>query len=684
MLDSVLRMRASGGRNRRASLVVRFGLVSAVLAGLLGIVLTSWLTAFIRSSNVAHAENTATYSMGVVMGAVGVEQDQPGSFTGAQYTQVTVLLKAMVATGKFVGASAWTPDGIVVYAIEPGRLGRHERTRPQVAQALRGQVASAVVKAPLAGVAVGTERSALRSGGPLLEVFVPVRLNNRVVAAVGFYQRWQPIQQAIDREVRKMLLLVGAGLVVLWAGLLRLVWTASRKLRAQSAANWELASHDRLTGLANRELLQERVQQALRGSTRSGRHCALLLLDLDRFKEVNDTLGHHVGDLLLQQVGPRLEGVLRDGDSIARLGGDEFVVLLTDLEDPLRARDVAKRIVMVVSAPFRLDSMSVDVDVSIGIALSPQHGTDFDELLQHADIAMYAAKTSRSGFAVYAPETDQASPERLAMLGQLRQAVEEPSQLLLHYQPKADLVTGEVLGVEALVRWQHPTRGLLPPGEFIPLAERTGLIRPLTVQVLAAALTQVRAWNQQGLKLQMAVNISTRCLDEGLPDLVSHLLQENQVPSGQLELEITESTIMADPDRAITVLTRLQALGVGLSIDDFGTGYSSMAYLKLLPVNELKIDQSFVTGMTKGSTDTAIVRSCIELAHNLGMTVIAEGVETASVWSQLTELGCNLGQGYYLAKPMPADTAYTWMTERSRRGVKDLHSSAIPAPRSKP
>jgi diguanylate cyclase (GGDEF)-like protein len=416
----MLRTHRKEGRPGRASLVWRFALVSAALAGIFGVALTSWMTNFIRSSNLAHAEDTATYSMGVAMGAIGVKQDQRSPITVEQYTRVTVLLRAMVGTGKFVGATAWSPPSTVVYAVEPGRLGRHEGSRPQLAEALRGRVTSAVVRAPQPAVPDVTERLGLKRGGPLLEIFVPVRLNNRTVAVVVFYQRWKPIQRMIDRETTQMQLLVTAGLVVLWAGLLRLVRTASRKLRLQAAANWELASHDPLTGLPNRKLLRERVHRALSATSRSGRHCGLLLLDLDRFKEVNDTLGHHFGDLLLQQVGPRLTGVLREGDSVARLGGDEFVVLLTDLDDLSKASAVAERIAAMVSEPFLLGTISVDVDVSIGIALSPQHGTDFDELLQHADIAMYAAKNHGSAFEVYAPETDVASPERLAMLGQPR------------------------------------------------------------------------------------------------------------------------------------------------------------------------------------------------------------------------------------------------------------------------
>jgi diguanylate cyclase (GGDEF)-like protein len=651
----------------RWSLVLRFGLVSALLAGSLAVALTGWLSGSIRTSNQAHAKDTASYSMALTLGVIGVKATQRTPMTLVQYQQVTELLRAMVGTKKFAGATAWSTPTSVVYAAETGRTGTQERSRIQVAVALSGRLTSAVVKAPQLAVPDRTERAALRDG-PLLEVFVPVVLGGRVVAAVEFYQRWQPIQQAIDRQIREMLLLVTAGLLLLWLLLLRFVMTADRKLRVQVAANLEMASHDPLTGLPNRKVVTERTTRALRAAGVTGCHTGLLLLDLDRFKEVNDTLGHRRGDLLLQQVGPRLHAVLRGGDSVARIGGDEFVVLLTEVPHQEMAVNVARRIVEVLSAPFLLDTVTVEVGVSIGVALSPQHGTDFDSLLQHADTAMYAAKASRAGFAVYAPGSGHANADKLAMLGQLRVAVQDPSELVVFYQPKADLVTGEVLGVEALVRWQHPADGLVAPSEFIPLAEQSGLIRPLTVRVLEEALNQIRLWNQQGLRLKVAVNISTRCLDSDLPDLVGRLLKDNRVPADQLQLEITESTIMADPDRAIEVLARLKILGVDLSLDDFGTGYSSMAYLKQLPVDELKIDQSLITDMTPGSTDTAIVRSCIELARTLDMKVVAEGVETPSVWNQLTELGCDFAQGYFLAKPMPADVAYSWILERSQRG----------------
>ncbi len=413
------------------------------------------------------------------------------------------------------------------------------------------------------------------------------------------------------------------------------------------------ALHDPLTGLPNRELFADRVSQAIRTADRELRPAALLLLDLDRFKEVNDTLGHHHGDQLLVQLGQRLGGMLREVDTVAWLGGDEFAVLLPGATTE-GASGVAEKLRVALQQPINIDGVMLDLDASIGIAVYPEHGNDAAELLQHADVAMYVAKQAHIGFLVYDPAVDQHSPKRLALLGGLRRALER-DELVLHYQPKADLATGQIRSVEGLVRWQHPEHGLLGPGEFIPLAERTGLIHPLTRWVLAAALDQAARWQRAGLHLSVAVNISTRCLlDPTFPDQVASQLTAWQLPSKLLVLEITESAVMADPARALEVLGRLHNLGVGLAVDDFGTGYSSMAYLKELPVDELKIDRSFVIQMADSPSDAVIVRSTIDLGHNLGLRVVAEGVETQHAWQELSALGCDVAQGYYLGRPMPA------------------------------
>jgi predicted signal transduction protein with EAL and GGDEF domain len=354
--------------------------------------------------------------------------------------------------------------------------------------------------------------------------------------------------------------------------------------------------------------------------------------------------------------------VLRASDLIARLGGDEFAVLLPSV-DPKEPVLVARKITKVLEFPFDIDGLPIDVEASIGIVLYPDHGSDADSLIQRADVAMYAAKQSGSGYTIYTADQDQHSPRRLMLMAELRRAIEE-DLLLLHYQPKVNLAAGGVCGVEVLGRWPHHELGAIPPDQFIPLAERTGLIKPLTGWVLDRALNQCRTWYQAGIEIPVAVNLSVRnLLNPQLPDQVAELLQHHGVPPGRLELEITESSIMADPERAREIVTHLNKMGVQLSIDDFGTGYSSLGYLKKLPVHWIKIDKSFVIHMVASESDAVIVQSTIDLAHNLGLKVVAEGVENQEVCDRLIDLGCDMMQGYYISRPLPADELIRWLKE---------------------
>jgi diguanylate cyclase (GGDEF)-like protein len=423
-----------------------------------------------------------------------------------------------------------------------------------------------------------------------------------------------------------------------------------------------LAFNDTLTGLPNRTSLHERLEKAIAEGQQSGRSAALLLLDLDHFKEINDTLGHDRGDLLLQQVGVRLQGLLRPSDVVARLGGDEFAVLLP-LSESRYASLVATKIQEGLEPPFVIEGLSVAVEASIGISLFPEHGDNPEGLLQRADVAMYAAKQAGSGCIVYSRKHDRHSPRRIALIGQLRQAIDQ-DQLYLHYQPKIHLKTNRIVGVEALVRWQHPEYGSVSPNQFIEPAERTGLIKPLTQWVLQTALRQCQIWRKMDLKLTVSVNLSARNLaDSQLPQRIAELLQLGELPSEWLRCEITESAIMADPVHAMEVLNHLRDRGIRLSIDDFGTGYSSLSYLKRLPVDEIKIDKSFVTGMMAEDNNQMIARSTIELGHNLGLTVVAEGVETKETLDQLKTLGCDEAQGYYMGRPMCVEKLHQWFQE---------------------
>ena len=428
-----------------------------------------------------------------------------------------------------------------------------------------------------------------------------------------------------------------------------------RGLRAERSTTRHLQAHDLLTGLPNRAELHDRLAQSLLTARRKEGSIALLVIDLDRFKDINDALGHDYGDLLLSQLGPRLRAPLRESDTVARLGGDEFAVLLPHVHDLDAALLVAERIQQSLHTPFEVHGMSLAVEASIGVVVSPEHGDDVRTLFQRADIAMYVAKDNGVGVAAYERALDGHSPERAALLGDLRRALEE-GELVMHYQPQCSLATGAMSGVEALVRWDHPTYGLLAPDRFLPLAERTGLVHALTKHVLNAAMGDCRRWHDAGVELPVAVNLSARTLmDAGFSSDVEQVLRYWGVPAHLLVLEITESALMADPNRARDLLIELSALGVQISIDDFGTGYSSLTCLRTLPVDELKIDRSFVTDMLTQSNDAFIVRSVIRLGHDLGLRVVAEGIEDHEVRDALAALGCDVGQGYGLGMPVPAE-----------------------------
>jgi diguanylate cyclase (GGDEF)-like protein len=432
------------------------------------------------------------------------------------------------------------------------------------------------------------------------------------------------------------------------------------------------ATHDGLTGLPNRSYLQHELERRLNGRSSDGPF-ALLLIDLDRFKQINDTFGHHYGDLLLQALAPRLRDVVGDSGTAARIGGDEFGILVPGA-DAARAIRVAEAILAALRKPIVIKGQAFDVGASIGVALCPGHADDPITMLKCADIAMYAAKRSRVGCLVYAADRPEFQPVRVALISELRRGIEQ-NQLLLHYQPKIDLRTRAVEGVEALVRWFHPRDGLLPPSQFIELAEETGLIKPLSLWTLQTALLQCRVWHQQGAAMNVAVNLSADVIREpGLVEMiVANLLSADALP-GWLTLEITESAVMGDPTSAKAALGRLRGMGVRIAIDDFGTGYSSLGYLCELPVDEIKIDRSFVQGLTSGGPSASIVRSVIDLGRNLGLRVVAEGAEDKETVELLESFGCEHVQGFYFSKPLaPADFA-AWLVHSQRNGLGGMHS----------
>lgn len=435
----------------------------------------------------------------------------------------------------------------------------------------------------------------------------------------------------------------------------------SNEKRAEETIH-RLAYYDSLTGLPNRLLFRDLIGQAIPLLQEERKTAAIFLIDLNQFKEINDTLGHPRGDILLQGVGQRLRTALRPTDTVARLGGDEFGLLLP-LKPAENAALVARKILKALEKPFEIEGLPIEIEPSIGIALYPEHGESAESLMQKADVAMYASKRQGAGYTLYASDLDPYSPRRLAMMGELRRALEE-NQLFLVYQPKIDLQTGQTMGVEALIRWQHREWGMIPPGQFIPAAEKTALIGPLTQFVLHEALRQHRRWYESGWELNIAVNLSARNLQD--PDLereVIEALQTHGVASTWLELEITEGALMADPEKAIKTIQKLCQKGISFSIDDFGVGYSSLSHLKRLPVKSLKIDQSFVKDMMTDHENAAIVRSIIELGRNLGRKVVAEGVEDEATLRRLTALGCAVAQGYYICRPISAADLTRWFGE---------------------
>lgn len=447
-----------------------------------------------------------------------------------------------------------------------------------------------------------------------------------------------------------------------YLGSLAMVTDVTERRRAQKALEHQ-TRHDALTGLPNRLLLAERLAEALTSARSAHQQVGVLVLDLDHFKEVNETFGLLAGDRLLEQVGPRLEAEIRTGDLVARLGGDEFAVLLP-ASDGTATTTLAARLLDALQRPFEVQGQQLDVAASIGIAIFPKDGDDPGTLLRHADIALFVAKQARGAFVRYAPEHEKQGASRLTLMAELRQALHDDDQLFLQFQPLVSLRDRSLAGVEALVRWQHPRRGLVSPLEFVPFAEKTGLVQPLTAWVLASALKQSAAWHRGGHPIPVSVNISMRDLvDPGFPQLVSRLLRDANAEPSWVRLEITESVIMSKPEQAINTLSQLRRLGIRLAVDDFGTGYSSLAYLDRLPVHELKIDKSFVSAMAGEVSRTNIVRAAIDLGHSLRLESVAEGVEDARTWQVLAALACDMAQGYFISPPLLARDVLAWLAK---------------------
>jgi diguanylate cyclase (GGDEF)-like protein len=577
------------------------------------------------------------------------QSPHPGEVVEAVLRQARGVLRAEIAEIIFLPTME-NPDSHVL------RLGTHGPPRRQPADEPLGTIERQSVAQNRPAVLARNShdavvRECLANRGIRDALVAPLRAESGTIGIIRVINRQSDVDTFDGADARVLETIVNHASVALENG--RLV----DRLRHE-------ALHDPLTGLPNRSMYRNRVDQALRQHRTGDPPIAVMLMDLDRFKEVNDTLGHYTGDLLLQEMGARLRRTMDGRVTIARLGGDEFGVLLPRVKGPGEALAVASDLRFAIEQPFRSHELTLEVSATIGIALSPDHGENASTLLRRADVAMYSAKASQAGSAMYDSKLDGYTPDRLALVAELRQAIAD-GVLSLYYQPKAGLPGGALTGAEALIRWPHPKHGLMLPDTFIPLAEHTGLIASLTTYVLRGALHQCRQWADNGLHIPVAVNLSARSLlDLELPDRIARMLTDSGVPPNMLTLEVTEGSVMTDAVRTVSILKRLDDMDVNISVDDFGMGYSSLSYLKRLPINEIKIDKSFILHLTSDIEDAMIVRSIVDLGRNLGMSVVAEGVENEATWLRLAELGCDRAQGYYLSAPIPADEMTDWAIAR--------------------
>jgi diguanylate cyclase (GGDEF)-like protein len=499
-------------------------------------------------------------------------------------------------------------------------------------------------------------------GPAAVEVYLPLTAGEfgRRVGVLEIYLPYAPISADVTAGLGMLYRDLILGLAGLYVALFAISLSVSRRLRQQLKVNTYLAEHDALTDLPNRTLFLRRAGEAVAAARRGGPPMAIAIVDLDRFKEVNDTLGHHNGDHLLTELAQRLGTYMRPTDTVARLGGDEFGIILREVSDPA---EVLWRIRTVIEFEVSVSGLPLSVDSSIGYVVAPEDGTEVDELLQRADVAMYVAKEQHSGVVRYRPDQNHYDAANLSLIGELRQAI-DADQLVLHYQPKANLATGEVHAVEALVRWSHPTLGLLYPDRFVPLVEQTDLIDKLTEWVVHRALHDLGALGRAAADLTVAVNVSARNLGRpGFAEMVIRELGASGIAAERLVVEITETALLADPESAAAVLRQLDALGVEVSIDDFGSGHTSLGYLSELPIHELKVDRSFISDMLVNPAHAAIVRSIVDLGHNLGLRVVGEGVETLETWEVLRATRCDSAQGYLLARPMAVEHLAGWLAD---------------------
>jgi len=659
----------------RASGLRLFGwyvLASAIPIGLLGLGLAHQYQTQMdrRALDQAASEADAIANAGIEPVLNGRELTKP--LTRAERAQLVATTRPLLQSRSVLRLRLRDDKGTVVFDAAKPNQGAHGDPDDEVEEAARGEVVRKLTR--LNTDQVDAHRA---EGARAVEAYIPINggPDAHVIGVLEIYLPYAPIADSFAASNRAMTVLIMLGLILLWIALSAISWSVTRRLRRSNAENEHMALHDLLTGLPNRALFGDRAEHAIASARRSSQPVGIAIIDLDRFKEVNDTLGHPNGDDYLRHIATALAEELRPGDTIARLGGDEFGLVLPNV-DADHARPILERVLETLAADVDVAGVPVSSEASIGIAFWPADGTECTELLQRADLAMHAAKETHQAILEYTAELAHFSPARLALVSQLRHAI-AADELVLHYQPKLDLRTNRIVSVEALLRWEHPTRGLLPPADFLEVAESTGLIDPLTDWVLEHALAQLAVWHEQGMVIDVAVNISARNLrNEMLADTVISRLAEHGVGPEYLEIEITETALITDPRRAQVQLERLRECGVRVSLDDFGQGYTSLAQLGNLPLAELKIDRSFVAGMLTNANDRTIVSTVIDLGHKFGLDVVAEGAESADILQALVELGCDTAQGFALAPALPADELTTWIGHYERNAF----AAAVPGP----
>jgi diguanylate cyclase (GGDEF)-like protein len=634
---------------RPPRLVLRFAILTALClgAGAAAILL------FTRHLHTVQAEKAAAHQAELLAETILSQELEPSDFlrpAGAERrAELDKLFRRKALLKGTVLVTLTRPDRLVTYSNDHTLIGRRTGDAARTKEVLAGTLTSDVTSIP--EPRTGSRLKVLRS-------YVPLATGNRR-GIVGIYQDYSPIESAAQSAFLPVAGILELVLLLLYVTLVPILARVSRRLQRHVEKIQHQAFHDDLTELPNRLHFRESISAAIAASAQESVPVAVLLLDLDRFKEINDTLGHQCGDDLLKELAVRLRGVTGDEALLARLGGDEFGIVApaSNADDALR---LAQSVRSSLEEPFVAQGVPLVIEASVGVSIFPTNGADVDTLIQHADVAMYSAKDKRLGVALYEDSLDTSTAAELALMGELRTALER-EEIVLYYQPQIDVRTGRVSGLEALIRWEHPDRGLLPPNSFIPLVERTGISTSLTEYVLSGVANQLRGWRDGGVEIDVTVAVNLTMfdlLDTSLPGKVAGLLEEAGVEPQRLELEITERVIMADPVRVRDVVEQLKETGVRIAIDDFGTGYSSLSYLKSLPVDVIKIDRSFVMNMMEDESDRAIVRSTIDLAHNLGLTVVAEGVDSQDTLDELARYGCDVAQGFHIARPQAAERLY--------------------------